>query len=127
MTAISLDFDNPAIVQSVEVMRPEELDAQPFGIIRLDAAGVVTFYSAQERRHSGYRPTAVGRRFFTEVAPCMNNPDFAGRIVQAAAAGTLDVAFDYVSDLPSGEKDVELRVRLISASDGGTWIFIDRD
>lgn len=127
MAIIALDFDSPALVRAVEAMTPEELDAQPFGIVRLDAAGVVIHYSAQERRQSGFRPAAVGRRFFTDVAPCMDNPDFAGRIARAAATGRLDAAFDYVSDLPSGEQDVELRVRLLSASDGGTWIFIARD
>jgi photoactive yellow protein len=119
-----LDFDTGGLAEAVERMRPEEVDALPFGAIRLDAAGQVSYYSEAERRQSGYRKEAIGRTFFTEMAPCMDNPQFRGRIEQALARGKLDIPFDYIVDLPSGARGVEVRVRVQSAGDGGCWIFM---
>lgn len=122
-----LDIDDPDLVAAIEALRADEIDLLPFGSIRLDAEGVVTLYSARERELSGYRGEAMGRDFFAEVAPCLNTPAFRGRLDAAGKAGRLDIRFDHVSDLPSGERDVPLLVRLASASDGGVWAFLQRD
>lgn len=119
-----LDFDTGHLAEAVEHMRPEQVDALRFGAIRLDAAGKVTYYSEAERRQSGYRKETIGRTFFTEMAPCMDNSHFRGRIEQALARGKLDIAFDYIADFPSGARGVEVRVRVQSAGDGGCWIFM---
>ena len=47
---------------------------------------------------------------------------FRERIDQALVRGKLDIAFDYIADLPSGARDVEIRVRVQSAGDGGCWV-----
>lgn len=120
-------FDLPGLAAAVERLPPEAIDALPFGVIRLDAGGNVTFYNATERRQSGYQKVALGKAFFSAVAPCMDNELFRGRIEEARAAGHLDIAFGYVSDMPSGAQDVELDVRVQSASAGGYWIFLLRE
>lgn len=119
-------FDTRRLAQAVERLPPAAIDALPFGVIRLDPEGRVAFYNAAERRFSGYRGMALGQSFFGEVAPCMDNDEFRGRIDAARAAGRLDVAFGYVSDMPGGQRDVELDVRVQSASDGGLWMFLRR-
>jgi photoactive yellow protein len=85
---------------------------------------VAIFYSDAERRLSGYRKTVLGRNFFLEIAPCMNNANFRGRIDRAIAAGRLDVQFSYIADLPTGTTDIEVRIQ--AASGGGCWIFLRR-
>lgn len=120
-------FDEPRLAEAVERLPPAAIDALPFGAIRLDAEGAVTFYSASERRQSGLRREALGRIFFVDIAPCMDNPDFRGRIEQGRRTGRLDVAFGYVSDMPGGAKEVALDVRVQGAADGGTWIFLRRE
>ncbi|MFZ4406254.1 MAG: hypothetical protein ACOYOH_02880 [Paracraurococcus sp.] len=127
MNSTPPDIDAPDLAARLAAMAPEAIDALPFGAIRLDDAGVVAFYSARERQISGYRREVVGRDFFREIAPCMQRPEVGGRIERARAAGTLDVVFDMIGDLPSGERDVALRVRLLSAGDGGTWILMLRE
>ncbi len=127
MTAATLDFDTGRLAEAMEHMRPDEVDALPFGAIRLDATGKVTYYSESERRQSGYRKEAIGRTFFTEMAPCMDNSQFRGRIEQALARGMLDIAFDYIADFPSGARGVDVRVRVQSAGDGGCWIFMQHE
>lgn len=112
---------------AVERLPPKAIDTLPFGAIRLDAPGNVTFFSATERRLSGLRREALGRSFFTDIAPCMDNPEFRGRIERGRATGRLDIAFGYVSDMPGGASDVALDVRVQSAAEGGTWIFLQRE
>ena len=119
------DYDTPHLARAVEQLPRDEIDALPFGAIRLDQTGKVVFYSAAERRLSGYRETAIDRPFFLEIAPCMNNAAFRGRIDRALAAGTLDIAFDHIGDFDDDTK--QLRVRVQSATGGGCWIFMRRE
>lgn len=121
------DIESPGLAAFLEAAPPEVVDRLPYGVIRLDAAGMVTLYSARERELSGYRKEVLGRRFFADIAPCLDNPGFSGRIERARAAGRLDVYFDMVGDLPGGQRDVAHRVRLVSASDGGTWVVMQRE
>ena len=121
---IAPDFEEPHLAVAVERLSPEYVHALSFGAIRLDADGKAIFYSDAERRLSGYRKDVLGHDFFVEIAPCMNNPNFRGRIDRALAAGTVDIAFNYIAELPKGDTDVEVRVQ--SASGGGCWIFIRR-
>jgi photoactive yellow protein len=120
-------FDTPRLARAVERLLSPAIDRLPFGAIRLDPEGRVTFYSATERRLSGYHGVGLGQSFFAEMAPCMDNDEFRGRIDAARAAGRLDIAFGYVSHMPSGQRDVELDVRVQSASDGGCWVFLKRE
>ncbi|WP_431268694.1 hypothetical protein [Dankookia sp. P2] len=119
-------FDTPQLARAVEQVPSTAIDLLPFGVIKLDAEGRVTLYSATERRLSGYRGAGLGQFFFDEVAPCMDNDEFRGWIDVARAAGHLDIAFGYVSNMPNGQRDVELDVRVQSAGDGGCWVFLKR-
>jgi photoactive yellow protein len=120
-----VDFDAPDLVQQVEKLAPEEIDELPFGSIRLDQDLRVTFYSLAEGRLSGYgdRP-AIGRIFFSEIAPCMSNELFLGRIDQARARGTLDMEFGWIGDFSDPNREIRVRVR--SAGQDGIWIFLQR-
>jgi photoactive yellow protein len=119
------DFYLPLLARSIEALTNDEIDMLPFGVIGLDQQGVVRLYSKTEARLSGRksRPTE-GLLFFTDVAPCMDNEFFKGRIDKAMKAGTLDIAFTHVGDFSDRER--ELSVRVQSAADGGVWIFHQR-
>ncbi|KAA2238094.1 PAS domain-containing protein [Salinarimonas soli] len=89
------------------------LDTLPFGVIGLDAAGLVDVYSAVEARYAGLKPeTVMGRHFFTAVAPCMNNALVAGRF---DGEPELDVVIDYV--LTFRMRPTRVAVRLIQNPD----------
>ena len=121
MTALP-DFDTPRLAEAVDSLTQEQIDELPFGAIHLDAQETVVFFNKAEARLSGYaaRP-ARGHGFFTDIAPCMNNAYFKGRIDQARRAGTLDIAFTFVGDFSDTEREFEVRVQ--SSRDGGYWIF----
>jgi photoactive yellow protein len=121
-----ITIDMAGLAKAVEQLPKEAVDALPFGAIRLDDAGLVTFYSAAEAKFSGYgsRP-ALGKAFFVEMAPCMDTPAFKGRIERGKAAGKYDLEFGWIGDF--SDRSRELRVRIQPASDGGCWIFIQRE
>ena len=115
-------FDTPDLARCVETMSADEIDQLSFGVIKLDRNGTVLFYSKAEAQQSGRGALAtVGLKFFTEVAPCMNNPAFRGRIENAIARGTLDAEFSHIGDF--SDRNRELQVRAQSATDGGVWLF----
>ena len=120
------DFDTIKLADAIESLTPEEVDQLPFGVIGIDAEGAVRVFNKSEAHQSGYgsRP-AFGKLFFIDVAPCMNNGYFKGRIDKARASGALDIYFSFVGDFSDSNR--ELTVRVQSAKDGGTWIAIKRE
>lgn len=82
---------------AIAAMNEQMLDELPFGAIRLDREGFILGYNRFESRLSGLEPTRViGRNFFTQVAPCTNVKEFAGRFREGVARGELHVEFPYV-------------------------------
>jgi photoactive yellow protein len=125
MTADPISFDQADLARAVEQLTTDVIDVLPFGVVKLDANGQVLFYSQREGQQSGrgMRPV-IGMGFFTDIAPCMDNPSFKGRIEAAMASGTLDAEFSHVGDF--SDRDRELQVRAQSATDGGVWLFLRR-
>ena len=120
------DFEEPHLAMAIEALPSEAVDTLPFGAIRLSSDGKVDYYSAAERRLSGSgNLDRLGLDFFSRIAPCMDNPDFRGRVERARASGTLDLEFSHIGDFE--DRDRELTVRIQSASAGGYWIFMRRD
>lgn len=123
---VEIDFAMPELARAVERVPMDEVDRLPFGAIRIDQDGVVVAYSKAERGLSGSGDLErLGRSFFAEIAPCMNNGDYRGRIEAAMARGTLDLEFTHIGDFADREREITVRVQ--SASAGGYWIFMRRE
>ncbi|MBB1092841.1 hypothetical protein HUU61_16305 [Rhodopseudomonas palustris] len=122
----TVDFHDSELARTIEQLAPEQIDALPFGVIKLDVDGAVTVFNRTEAIESGYKSRpAIGRDFFLEVAPCMGQPEFRGRIEQARQLGQVDIELGWVGDFSDINR--ALQVRIQSASDGGLWIFNLRD
>jgi len=123
---VTPSFEAPDLARRVEAMNEQQRDALPFGVIRLDAGGVVRIYSRTEAALSGRkrRPT-IGLDFFAEVAPCMASPEMRGRVEAAKTRGSVDVEIGWIGDFADAEG--EIRIRVMSAADGGLWLFMHRD
>lgn len=105
-------FDAPELCQSLNRTTDLELDALDFGVIGIDAEGVVQSYNSFESSAAGLSLDRVkGQPLFTVVAPCMNNFLVAQRFEDAAAAGSaLDATIDYVLTLRMRPVKVKLRL-----------------
>ncbi|MGL5837567.1 MAG: hypothetical protein ACRCY3_03610 [Sphingorhabdus sp.] len=119
------EYDDPDLAAKVERLTDDEIDVLPFGAIRLSRDRKVEVYNRTEREQSGWGDRErIGRDFFAEMAPCMNNDSFRGRIDRAIEAGMLDLEFGHVGDFSDRER--ELNVRVQSSSTGGYWLFFRR-
>ena len=109
---LQLDFDQPDLAEHLGGLSPADLDALEFGVIGIDAEGIVRRYNAFESKFAGLSPQRVlGHPLFTTVAPCMNNFMVAQRFEDAQANGTaLDATIDYVLTLRMRPVKVKLRL-----------------
>jgi photoactive yellow protein len=117
-------FDSPDLARQIERLSQHQLDTLPFGVILIDRDGTIVFYSHTEAQQSGYGEIPLGRNLF-EISPRMRSSDFQGRIKRAMDEGPVDLEFGWAGDLADPTRD--LRLRVISSSNNGLWIFIERD
>lgn len=116
-------YDAPDLVARIEQLSQHELDRLPFGVVRLDRQCVVRFFSETETRESGY-DDVLGKNFF-EVSQCAGKNDLRARVTQAMEEGAVDLEFAFPGTPASCMR--ELRIRVLSARDGGVWMFMERD
>lgn len=120
------DFESADLADQVAALDAAARDALPYGVIRLDPHGLVQSYNRTEAEQSGRKKRPViGLDFFKEVAPCMATPEMRGRVQEAAKRGTVDIEIGWIGDFDDPEGEIQIRV--MSASDGGLWLFMNRD
>lgn len=119
-----IDFDAPDLAGSIEQLSQYDLDQLPFGVILIDGAGTVLFFSETERRETGLANAPLGKNLF-EMSRCFGSGEFRGRIKQAEEAGPVDLDIGWPGDYADPQR--ELRIRVQSARRGGLWLFIERD
>jgi len=124
MAKAEVDFDAPDLAARIEKLSPQTLDTLPFGVVLLDCAGVVLFYSRTEAQQSGYDASPVGLNMF-DISACFGSDDFRGRVTRAMEEGPVDLEIAWPGDY--GDPGRELRIRVQSSREGGVWLFIQRD
>jgi photoactive yellow protein len=108
-----LQFDQSDLLNAIENVSEEALEAAPFGVIAMALDGTVNLYNAAESRLAGLSPDkVVGRHFFSAVAPCTNNYLVAERF---ETEPTLDATIDYVFTLRM--RPTPVRLRMLKAPD----------
>jgi photoactive yellow protein len=118
-----MKFEQQDLLPRLEEAAPVALDSLDFGVIRMDRATRVLAYNRFEIEATGLSAARViGRRFFADVAPCMDNPTVAGRFVHQPE---LDEMLEYVFALRL--KPVPVRLRLLaSAQYAGLYVLVKR-
>jgi len=95
-------------IDDLERMTPSECDELTFGVVGLAPSGAVDIYNATESRYAGLRvERVIGKAFFAEVGPCMNNDLVARRFENEPE---LDATIDYVLALRMRRTPVKLRM-----------------
>ena len=113
-----------AMFDAVDAMTAEELDALPYGIIQLDATGRILKYNAVESRLATLpQEHAVGRQFFTEIAPCTKVQAFYGRFREGVIRESLDATFEYHFAFKQRPRDVTVRL-FYSRRTRTVWVMI---
>ena len=124
MADVTVDYDAPDLAARIEQLSQDQLDHLPFGVVLLNAEGVIQFYSETEKRLSGYDGEPLGHNFF-DIARCAGKGDMRARIAAAQEQGKVDLEFALAGDY--GDPTRSVRVRVQSARRGGVWMFMQRD
>ncbi|MDE1180326.1 PAS domain-containing protein [Paraburkholderia sp.] len=119
---MNTDFDAVSI-QQLMLADVAQLDELPFGVIGFAPDAIVTVYNATESKNAGLSQSrVVGKHFFDEVAPCMNNFMVAQRFDDEP---TIDAVIPYVLTLRM--RPTPVRLRLLKAPDAGTrYVLVER-
>jgi photoactive yellow protein len=110
--------------QRIDSLTEDDFNALPFGAIKLDRDGRILKYNLYESQLAQRDPKEViGQNFFTEVAPCTNVQEFAGRYRQGMADGKLNTTFPYRFLFP--KRVVNVEITLVLNPDGeSAWVFV---
>lgn len=123
-----LDPDRRTVIhrlESVKRLSRDQLDELPFGVIQLDRYGKVLAYNATEAKLADKSPDdVIGKNFFTEVAPCTNVQEFAGRFRDGITKGKIQDTFPYRFEFDKGPAHVMVTIHY-EAPDEHAWIFVD--
>lgn len=114
-------------VQSLDSLTPEAFDELPFGVVELDPDGVILGYNrAEERIAHRRREEVIGRNFFSEVAPCTNVQEFAGRFRRMVASGKpAEEGLEFVFRFPHGTALVQVQL-VFSAVAGRGYVLVQQ-
>ncbi len=113
-----------ALLASADAMTPAELDALPYGMIQLDAGGRILKYNAVESRLASLpQAQAIGRHFFTEIAPCTKVQAFYGRFREGVIRESLDATFQFHFAFKQHPRDVTVRL-FYSRRTRTVWVMI---
>ena len=113
-----------ALLASADEMTPAELDTLPYGMIQLDAAGRILKYNAVESRLASLPQShAVGKQFFTEIAPCTKVQAFYGRFREGVIHESLDATFQFHFAFKQHPRDVTVRL-FYSRRTRSVWVMI---
>lgn len=120
---MKIDFSQPFLLDHLKRASDADLDGLEFGVVKLDRGGRVLAYNRYESDAAGLsRDRVIGRHFFAEVGPCMDNALVAGRF---EGDGELDLELDYVFALRLRPEPVRLRL-LQSAAAAERYLLVKR-
>ena len=112
------------VLEQADMMSSDELDKLPYGMIQLDATGRILHYNAVESKLASLRKEdAIGKQFFTEIAPCTKVQDFYGRFKEGVIRESLDTSFRFHFAFKQNPRDVTVRL-LYSRRTRTVWVLI---
>ena len=112
------------VLEVADRLTPEQLDRAPYGMIQLDASGRILNYNAVESKLASIsREEAIGKQFFTEIAPCTKVQDFYGRFKEGVIRESLDASFKFHFAFKQHPRDVTVRL-LYSKRTRTVWVLV---
>ncbi|SOD92805.1 photoactive yellow protein [Spirosoma fluviale] len=117
-----VQFSDSNLLDWLEEQTNEQLEDSPFGVVRMNREGIVVAYCKSESHITGIsKEYALGKYYFTQIAPCANNQMVAAKYGQP----TLDEEMDYILTYVSAPTKVRLRL-LKSPESRYQYFLVDR-
>jgi photoactive yellow protein len=112
------------VLEAADTMSAEDLDKLAYGMIQLDATGRILNYNAIESKLASLRKEdAIGKQFFTEIAPCTRVQEFYGRFKEGVIRESLDTSFRFHFAFKQNPRDVTVRL-LYSRRTRTVWVLV---
>jgi photoactive yellow protein len=119
-----MSFVPETFVSQLPNVSRSSADAQPFGIVQVDDAGVIQLYNKWESEMAAVPvSSAEGKNFFTQVAPCTNNRLVFGKFKDGVAKGEIDAEFNYTFTYKMKPTNVQIRL-LRHAASRTNWVLV---
>lgn len=123
--ADALSFTDDDLGEKLRHADDSAIQNADFGIVRVDDDGVVQEYNRYESEMSGVSPDdAIGKNFFTELAPCSNNNLFRGRFKSGVRKGEMDERFSYTFTYKM--RPTLVNTRMYRDDAGNNWIMVQK-
>lgn len=111
------NFNDTTLPEWLDNHQEADLDLLSFGVVKMNDEGIVTAYNKHESDLTGVsKENAIGKHFFTEVAPCTNNFMVAEKYKQDLLDEVMPYMFTYIT----APTPVELR--LIKRNNGRQYL-----
>lgn len=121
-----MSFVDSGLISSLTSLSTSQADGIPYGVVKVDDAGIVQLYNKWEADMAGVAPSAaVGKNFFTQVAPCTNNRLVFGRFKEGITKGELDAEFNYTFTYKMKPTNVTIRLFRDPVSKTN-WLFVTK-
>jgi photoactive yellow protein len=121
-----MSFVNPSLLNNLGGANRATIDAESYGVVKVDNDGNILLYNRYESELAGVEPSfAEGRNFFSQVAPCSNNRLFFGKFKEGVASGSLNEEFKYTFTYKMKPTPVEVHLYRDNASQTN-WIFVKK-
>ena len=119
-----MSFVPESLLSQLPTLSRAAADAQGFGVVQLADDGAIQLYNKWESTLAGVPvPSAEGRNFFTQVAPCTNNRLVFGKFKDGVQRGQLDAEFNYTFTYKM--KPTNVAIRLYRHAPSATnWVFV---
>lgn len=115
----TINFSSPELLDWLEGLTNEQIDQLPFGVVRMTREGIVVAYCKSESHITGIAPEyALGKYYFTQIAPCANNMMVAAKYALPSLDEELDYILTYVC------APVRVRLRLLKSPDSRYQYFL---
>ncbi|MEM7511659.1 MAG: photoactive yellow protein [Bacteroidota bacterium] len=106
----AITFSDKDIFPVLEKSSPQEFDEMDFGVVQMDLQGTIKAYNKYESELAHITQSeAIGKNFFTQIAPCTNNFMVATKFIDAKE--NRDEVLDYMFTYRI--KPTKVRLRLI--------------
>jgi photoactive yellow protein len=125
LAASGASFVHPDLLDKLDGLQPEELDALDFAAVKVDDDGVIVSVNRYQTELSAVSADrSIGRNYFTDVTPCTNNRLFYGTFRKGVAYGSMNLLFFYTFTYKMSP--TEVKVHLYRTDAGTNWVCVKR-
>lgn len=112
-------------IQEIIQLSEQQLDEIEYGVVKIDDRGVIEIYNKEESERANVaKNDAIGKNFFTQIAPCTNNGIFYGSFKNGLQTRQLDLIFPYTFTYKMKPTPVKIHLYRNQANQSN-WIFVN--